>query len=615
MNSRSIIRDLNKYSTNPMQLSVAVIYSYARLANINCNHSEVLQKYISSNSELCEQVYLHFLHAGISIPFSLIVELLEMLISVDNRKEKGVVYTPELIKDFILEECIKHNDIPAVIDPACGCGSFLVSVAEKLHSKYGISYSECISKYIYGVDIDADAIEKTKLLLSLAAVANGENIPLHFNLLQADMLDPKSLAAVKALRLKGFDCVVGNPPYVRAKNVSAEEKAFFPCWKSSSIGNVDLYMPFFEIGLNLLRPNGSLGYITANGFLQGVNGRNLRKYLLSQGHPIKIIDFRDAQIFKNVTSYTCLTFVDKSKRNEVISYTRIAEENSLSKHIFSEYEFYQFEDGKPWRMRQSSVDSVIAKLENTGEPLSHWKIRNGLATLKNDLYFFTPTKEDETYYYRSYNGKEYPVEKDICIPIVKPNIIKNEQDLNGKTEIAIFPYSRNGSTFSIIEETTFMSRYPLAYSLLREYKPELDARDKGHGHYPAWYAYGRTQGMDNFGKKLLIPYISDTPTAVLSTNENLLFYCGYALFSDSEDELRILKAFLESDAFWFYIFHTSKPYAKGFMAFAKNYIVNFCIPYLSDFEIQYILSDPPHKELNEFIWKKYDIEVSTLSKY
>ncbi len=115
--------------------------------------------------------------------------------------------------------------------------------------------------------------------------------------------------------------------------------------------------------------------------------RNLRKYLLSQSHPIKIIDFRDAQIFKNVTSYTCLTFVDKSKRNEVISYTRIAEENSLSKHIFSEYEFYQFKDGKPWRMRQSSVDSVIAKLENTGEPLSHWKIRNGLATLKNDLYF------------------------------------------------------------------------------------------------------------------------------------------------------------------------------------------------------------------------------------
>ena len=151
-----------------------------------------------------------------------------MLISVNNRKEKGVVYTPELIKDFILEECIKHNDIPAVIDPACGCGSFLVSVAEKLHSKYGISYSECISKYIYGVDIDADAIEKAKLLLSLAAVANGENIPLHFNLLQADMLDPKSLVAVKALRPKGFDCVVGNPPYVRAKNVSAEEKAFFP---------------------------------------------------------------------------------------------------------------------------------------------------------------------------------------------------------------------------------------------------------------------------------------------------------------------------------------------------------------------------------------------------
>lgn len=610
MNSRGVIRELNKYSTNSMQLSIAVIYSYTKIANINCTHSEVLQTHILSNEELCEQVYLYFLDLGISLSFSFVVEILEMLISADDRKEKGAVYTPEFIKDFILSECIKHDNIPTVIDPACGCGSFLVSVAEKLHAKFGISYSECISKYIYGVDIDAEAIENAKLLLSLVAVANKEYLPLHFNLLQADMLDPRSSSEVKALCPNGFDCVVGNPPYVRAKNVSTEEKAFFPCWKSSSVGNVDLYMPFFEIGLNLLKSNGSLGYITANGFLQGVNGRNLREFLLSQGHPIKIIDFGDAQIFKSVTSYTCLTFIDKSKRGDIISYTRIAEDNSLSRHVFSEYKFNQFEAGKPWRMRRSSVDSVIAKLENTGEPLSHWKIRNGLATLKNDLYFFTPTREDETHYYRSYNGKEYPVEKGICIPVVKPNIIKNEQDLIAKTEFAIFPYSRDGSDCTIIDETAFMNHYPFAYSLLREYKPELDARDKGHGHYPTWYAYGRTQGMNNFGKKLLIPYISDTPTAVLSTDENLLFYCGYALFSNSEDELRILKAFLESDVFWFYISHTSKPYAKGFMSFAKNYIVNFSIPYLSDFEIRYILSNPPHKELNSFIWQKYDIDES-----
>ena len=114
--------------------------------------------------------------------------------------------------------------------------------------------------------------------------------------------------------------------------------------------------------------------------------------------------------------------------------------------------------------------------------------------------------------------------------------------------------------------------------------------------------------MNNFGKKLLIPYIAGEPIAVLSLEEKLLFYCGYALISDDEQELKILKCFLESDAFWYYIYHTSKPYSKGYMAFAKNYIVNFTIPKLSEAEKQYLLSNSSKSELNRWIWTKYGID-------
>ena len=132
-------------------------------------------------------------------------------------------------------------------------------------------------------------------------------------------------------------------------------------------------------------------------------------------------------------------------------------------------------------------------------------------------------------------------------------------------------------------------------------------RDKGHGDYPAWYAYGRTQGMNNFGRKLLIPYISGSPVAVLSEDPDILFYCGYALFSENVEELKILKVFLESEAFWYYIYHTSKPYSKGYMALAKNYIVNFTIPDLSEKERLFLLTSNNRAELNDFIWKKYGI--------
>ena len=505
--------------------------------------------------------------------------------------------------------CIKDG---TNIDPACGCGSFLVTAAEQMHSKYNLTYIEIINNHIFGVDIDANAIRMTKLLLTLLACQNGEFETCEFNLLCSDMLNKKTIAKLKKKCPNGFDCVVGNPPYVRSRNMSEIAKQFLNDWESSSIGNVDLYMPFFEVGLSILNQNGILGYITPNGYIQGVNGRGLRNHLINQKYPIRIVDFRDAQIFKNVTSYTCITLIDTRKQENSIYYVRINEEDTLDNHDYSKYDTNTFSDGAPWRMRKDSIDKIIYKLENAGDPLSNWKIRNGLATLKNDLFFFSPYKEDEKYYYRTYKDMDYTIEKAICIKVAKPNIIKNEQELKEKSEIAIFPYIKDNENFIIIEEQVLEREYPNTYEFLCSQKSVLEQRDKGNGNYPAWYAYGRTQGMNNFGKKLLIPYIAGSPIAVLALDEKLLFYCGYAVFSEDEKELRILKAFLESDAFWYYIFHTSKPYSKGYMAFAKNYIVKFSIPNLNDGEMTYLLSNPPREEMNAFIWGKYGIDPSKL---
>lgn len=77
------------------------------------------------------------------------------------------------------------------------------------------------------------------------------------------------------------------------------------------------------------------------------------------------------------------------------------------------------------------------------------------------------------------------------------------------------------------------------------------------------------------------------------------------LLSEDVEELKILKVFLESEAFWYYIFHTSKPYSKGYMAFSKNYIVNFTIPELSEKEKSFLLDSNTREDLDKFVWKKY----------
>ena len=603
MNVKQLVNKLLKISGDVTSIEKALVYSFADKIAVDTNKSQWLKNYLSDIDYSIVDKVNQITESKLTL--NELIAIFEMLVPQSEKKEKGVVYTPEIITKYIVSNTLNYDSVPTVLDPSCGCGAFLVTAAEYMHEKYGIPYSEIISSYLYGVDIDSNAIDRIKSLLSLIVLMNGEEEKCSFNFICADTLDKETYDRLHKMHKNGFDCVVGNPPYVRNKNMSEDTKCHLTNWVSSSVGNVDLYIPFFEIGIKLLSDNGRLGYISPNSYLQGVNGRSLRKYLSAEQHQLEIIDFRDSQVFENVTSYTCITLIDKSVKTDAIKYFRLNETNTLEKHTFSEYHYIDFPDGKPWRMRESGIDEIIHKLESAGTPLSHWKIRNGLATLKNDLYFFSPVKEDAKYYYREYNGKSYKIEKDICIKVAKPNIIKSEAELEQKMEIAIFPYTHTDSTYQLIEENVFKSSFPEAYGFLTEYKSILLNRDKGHGNYPAWYAYGRTQGMNNFGKKLLIPYISGSPVAVLSLDPDVLFYCGYALLSEDVEELKILKVFLESEAFWYYIFHTSKPYSKGYMAFSKNYIVNFTIPELSEKEKSFLLDSNTREDLDKFVWKKY----------
>ena len=612
INIKNKLKEMIQTYNSAEAVEKQLAFEFTKINNIEIRKSSFLSEYFAGvdvsliNSSKDSTM-------GTTFSFEELIEFFESLVSSDQKKEKGVVYTPSIIREFIISETINSHLLPTVLDPACGCGAFLITAAQQIHKRSKKSYREIIADYIFGIDIDSGAIRKTHLLLELLACSNNEYANGKVNLFCANSLQKQTIASIRKQYPLGFDCIIGNPPYVRNRNISATDKLFLKNWNSSKSGNVDLYMPFFEVGLTLVSSNGKIGYITPNGYLQSVNGRNLRNNLLNCKGDIRILDFRDIQIFKGVTSYTCITIIDLALSSDSIKYVRLNDNQTLYSHQYSVYEKKSFEKDNPWRMNRNDIDSVIYKLEHSGVSLSNWTIRNGLATLKNDLFFFSPTKEDKEYYYRIYQGKEYRIEKRICVDVAKPNIIKCEEDLLSKTEKAVFPYLFKDNKPVIIGEKKLSNNYPYAYSFLLAFKKDLKQRDKGKGNYPAWYAYGRTQGMNNFGKKLLIPYISGEPVAVLSLDENLLFYCGYGLFSNDVKELKILKCFLESDAFWYYIFHTSKPYSKGYMAFAKNYLIKFSIPHLTKEEKEFLLNEKDTKKINNWIWGKYEITPQPIS--
>ena len=213
-----------------------------------------------------------------------LVKLFEFVISPANRIVSGAVYTPIKVREIILQNVLgdKREDelrTIRVADISCGCGGFLMDAALWIHKKTGKPYVEIFRDNIFGIDIQDYAIERAKILLSLLALSEGEDADFDFNLLCRDTLD--YIKKDWNIKYVGFDVIVGNPPYVCSRNLTEETHTKLKKYEVCSSGHPDLYIPFFQIAIDMLNDEGRLGYITMNSFLRSVNGRALRNFFFA----------------------------------------------------------------------------------------------------------------------------------------------------------------------------------------------------------------------------------------------------------------------------------------------------------------------------------------------
>ncbi len=609
---KKIIQQLSKTFDN-IQIEKILVKLYLLKNNISyCENNRMCVFLQDISDNICEDELLN----GVDdLSLETLVAYFELLIADDEKKINGTVFTPALIKNFIINE-LKINaqiSLPQICDPACGCGSFLITIAKYLHDNYNYSFTDIFNESLYGVDIIEHNIEKAKILLTILALENGENYNGPFNFVTANSLElawNEKFSDVFANG--GFDYVVGNPPYVILKNMSDAVISSLINWKTAKHGNTDLYIVFYELGLKILKETGTLAYVSINSFFSSLNARGLRNYIKYNDIQTKIFDFKGTQMFGNVLSYTCVCIMTKQNCTGIVSYfPLILEQNLISYSLESEVSLnlYEIKENEPWVFLNNLKRNILHNLQSHKKKLSDYKIRNGLATLKNDIFFFKPVKEDDIYYFIKKDNKQYRIEKDICKDIIKPNIIKSERDLLDKLEKAIFPYFYTPEgVFHVIAESQLSQEFPFTYSYLLDYKDKLQKRDKGKKNYPAWYAYGRSQGLTNRGIKILIPYISKSPIAVVSENEDLLYYCGNALFVDDMETALFLKKILESNIFEFYIRAVSKPYANEFFSYSKAFIKDFSLPEFTPAEKQY-LTNCTQPQANSLLLKKYDIQL------
>ncbi|QVY64614.1 DNA methyltransferase [Polaribacter sp. Q13] len=626
--NQNVLKYLKEYSYDTKDVNRLLVSSFLMINKIENVENMFINELIIYKEKELEQVN-DFIKLFDKNTFDIeeLIELFEFVISPQDKEVNGAIFTPEYIRKHIVQQTIKKHNTEALSnlkfgDIACGCGGFFKTITEVLINETDKNYFEIYRDNIYGLDIQEYSIKRTKILLSLLAIKNNEDCEaFEFNLYCGNALNFNWELVETLNENDGFDIVVGNPPYVGSSKIDEETKDLLKNWSVSSIGKPDLYIPFFEIGMENLNRNGVLGYITVNTFYKSLNGRSVRSYFSKNKFDLSIIDFGGEQLFKKRSTYTCICIIGKVEDSSVKYVKRLSREiQKIKQSNYISIPYSNLDDFNGWYLINKKVQKIISKIENCGTPLGRkFEIRNGFATLKNNIYVFKPVKEDNEYYYLLKDGVEYKIEKGICKNAIKPNTLKSELELESKTEKLIFPYNielNNTELFKtdekvlkIFTESEFKTNYPFAFKYLKSNKKVLAQRDKGNKKYDQWFAFGRNQALILNGFKLLFPYITNKPCFVLTEDTDLLFYNGYAVLSESTEDLLILQKVLMSKVFWYYIKNTSKPYAGNYFSVAKNYIKSFGICDLSEIEKEVLSSLTEQNEIDDFLEKKYSIQL------
>ena len=241
-----------------------------------------------------------------------------------------------------------------IIDPACGSGAFLNSalrylekeiiyINDMLNSLRGGALSfidinkQILENNLYGVDINEESVEITKLSLWLQTAKKGQKLTSLDHAIKCgnSLISDKEVAEDLAFNWEnefpdimaagGFDICIGNPPY--GADLSKNEKEYFTKTYKTTEGRYDTYKIFFELGFKLLKSKGFIGYITPNTFLVLENGAlKLRKLLYIENRLLNIVEifnvFSDAVVEPVISIYKKCLPIMSVDTFEVISIPR-----------------------------------------------------------------------------------------------------------------------------------------------------------------------------------------------------------------------------------------------------------------------------------------------------
>ena len=245
----------------------------------------------------------------------------------------------------------------------------------------------------------------------------------------------------------GFDIVIGNPPYISLQNEGGSvgkpyEKADF----SSFDRRGDIYCLFYEKGMQLLSPGGTLCFITSNKWMRAAYGEKLRGFLAEHTNPCLLIDFSGNKIFENATVDVNILLLEKAAnagQTEAVTLGkdfRLSTEN-LSLYVEQHAVTLPFTTSGSWLILSPIEASIRRKIEEVGTPLKDWdiSIKRGILTGCNEAFIISTAKRNEILA-NCQSEEERQRTADLIRPILRGKDIKRYgYDWAGLWLIATFP--------------------------------------------------------------------------------------------------------------------------------------------------------------------------------